>query len=150
MKKTITLEVIYAELQAIHKEQAIFRKEQAIFRKEQTTLREGQANSLKEQASFREELTALRNDYAAISARLETGFAQQFGYFERKFNEVNARFDNCATKKDLHWALDLIDAQAKRLDNQEVETAALVSQTRRHDLWIYRFAKGAAKYLNTS
>ena len=85
-----------------------------------------------------------------ITQRVETGFAKQFGHFDRHAMYLQDQLGGHATKDDVHRTLSILDQHTKRLDDQEVETVALVSQTRRHEHWLQRLAKVAAKYLNTT
>lgn len=92
----------------------------------------------------------LENLYKLIveqGKRTDERFARQFAHFDNEIKAIHKRLDQTATKADIDRLLSLMDKYGKRLDEREVEAAAAVSQTTRHETWIRKVAYTMASYL---
>jgi hypothetical protein len=60
---------------------------------------------------------------------------------EKRFNEVDARFDTTADRSQVDRLQVAVDRIASRLDTDDTERAALTSQIDRHEVVLRRVTK---------
>lgn len=97
-----------------------------------------------------EAIQKLDRRVSTLSESTDRRFAQQFGYFEKKFAAFDERLDAFATKEEVNRVLDTLDGNRGSLDAHTTEITALTSQTRRHETWIQKLAQSMARYLKMS
>jgi DNA-binding ferritin-like protein len=68
-------------------------------------------------------------------------FTKLFKYMEKRFNEVDARFDTTADRSQVDRLQVAVDRIASRLDTDDTERAALTSQIDRHEVVLRRVTK---------
>lgn len=111
-------------------------------------------------------MTVSDDDFANLYAYLERRFdeiekrldekadtielTRMFAYMEKRFDELSDRIDEKADKKDVEKILNRFDAMTKRLDDHDVEIAALTDTARRHESNLETLAKKLKVKLNAA
>lgn len=73
-------------------------------------------------------------------------FTKLFVYMSKRFDDIDAKLDAKADKVDLDKIYTHLDGILKRLDDDDAERAAIITQLDRHEGWIHQLAaKTAAK-----
>ncbi len=68
-------------------------------------------------------------------------FTKLFKYMTERFDAIDERLDDTATKKQVDRFMNTVDGIVGRLDTDETERAALGNQVDRHEGWIRQIAK---------
>ena len=68
-------------------------------------------------------------------------FTKLFKYMEKRFNDVDARFEATASRSQLERLQVAVDRIVSRLDTDDTERAALTSQIDRHEVALRRVTK---------
>jgi len=71
----------------------------------------------------------------------EDQFTKLFKYMEKRFDDIDKRLGETATKTDISEIYDKLDGMAGKQDDDEVERAALQLKVDRHDGWITQLAQ---------
>lgn len=77
-------------------------------------------------------------------------FMRLFQYVEETRKEVRDIADNMATKEDIRRLTDILDGIAGRLNDHDLEIAALVDTSRRHEDNLETLAKKLKVKLNAA
>ena len=80
----------------------------------------------------------------------DNDFARLFSYLDQRFDEMARKLDEKSDKKDIENLVRLLDKASKRLDDHDVEIAALVDTSRRHEDSLETLAKKLKVKLNTA
>lgn len=71
----------------------------------------------------------------------EDQFTKMFKYVQEQFSLVNEKLDQTATQQSLDRLVNTVDSFVKRLDDNDIENAALNSQFRKLLAWAHKVSE---------
>lgn len=77
-------------------------------------------------------------------------FARLFSYVQEQFDSLRTELKTKADKNDIEKIVNLLDATTKRLNDHDIEIAALVDTSRRHEDSLETLAAKLKVKLNTA
>ncbi len=68
-------------------------------------------------------------------------FTKLFNHMNKRFDQLEKRLDDTASKDQFDILLKTLDGFLKRLDNIEADNVARDAQYARHDRWLHQIAQ---------